>query len=306
MSAEPAELAVVFRGPKVLCREFSLVLEARGIEHEVQATGIPEPGGPWIVTVPSALAHRAYDELTRYSAERSMPRSIPLVTAPFPGAASGALGYALILLLTAYCAGIGLFGVDWLSAGALDAGAGREWWRALTALTLHLDQEHLLGNLLFGVIAGVAAGRLLGPGVAWASILGAAAGGELCGGAHCAGRASRRRRFHCRVRRLGAARGLGVAAATDAAAAALVSLVAAGRGSLFADLVGRGRCTRGCARARARISGRGRRGLAACACRCAPQPGQGAADRHGHRGRLADMCGVDLRPALGARLRIGT
>lgn len=175
MNAEPAELAVVFRGPKALCREFSLVLEARGIEHEVQATAISDPGGSWIVTVPSALAHRAYDELTRYSAERSMPRSIPEATPPFPGAARGALGYALILLLTAYCAGIGLFGVDWLSAGALDAGAGREWWRALTALTLHLDQEHLLGNLLFGAIAGVAAGRLLGPGVAWASILGAAA-----------------------------------------------------------------------------------------------------------------------------------
>src|ERR1700736_6045323 len=85
------------------------------------------------------------------------------------------MGYALILLLAAYCTGIGLFGADWLSLGALDAAAGREWWRAVTALTLHLDQEHLLGNLLFGMVAGVAAGRLLGPGVAWASILGAGA-----------------------------------------------------------------------------------------------------------------------------------
>src|SRR5271170_6959760 len=96
-------------------------------------------------------------------------------TEPFAGAVSGALGYGLILLLTAYCTGAGLFGADWLSRGALDAGAAREWWRALTALTLHLDQEHLLGNLLFGVFAGIAAGRLLGPGLAWASILGAAA-----------------------------------------------------------------------------------------------------------------------------------
>jgi rhomboid protease GluP len=42
-------------------------------------------------------------------------------------------------------------------------------------LTLHLDQEHLLGNVLFGVVAGIAASRLLGPGVAWASIVAAAA-----------------------------------------------------------------------------------------------------------------------------------
>ena len=82
-------------------------------------------------------------------------------------------------MVTAYCAGIGLFSADWLSLGALDAGAGREWWRALTALTLHLDQEHLIGNLLFGLVAGFAAGRLLGPGVAWASILGAGALAEL-------------------------------------------------------------------------------------------------------------------------------
>jgi rhomboid protease GluP len=162
--------AVVFRGSKALCNEFSLVLEAKAIEHEVL-----ERQGHWILTVAPSLLHRAYDELSRYAAERSLPRPSPRLMEPFAGALSGAIGYVLILLLTAYCAGIGLFEVDWLSSGALDAGAAREWWRAVTALTLHLDQEHLLGNLLFGVVAGIAAGRLLGPGVAWASILGAGA-----------------------------------------------------------------------------------------------------------------------------------
>jgi membrane associated rhomboid family serine protease len=162
--------AVVFRGSKLLCQEFSLVLEARGIEHEVR-----ESADSWVLSVPPPLVHRAYDEISRYSAERNVPRSIPNRVEPFSGAAIGAIGYTLILLLTAYCAGIGLFGADWLSLGALDAAAGREWWRGLTALTLHVDQEHLMGNLLFGVVAGIAAGRLLGPGVAWASILGAGA-----------------------------------------------------------------------------------------------------------------------------------
>jgi rhomboid protease GluP len=162
--------AVVFRGSKLLCQEFSLVLEARRIEHEVS-----ESGDSWVLTVAPSWAHRAYEEIDRYSAERSAPRSVPAPFVPFAGAGIGALGYVLILLLTAYCAGAGLFGADWLSRGALDSGAAREWWRALTALTLHLDQEHLLGNLLFGTVAGMAAGRLLGPGVAWASILGAAA-----------------------------------------------------------------------------------------------------------------------------------
>src|SRR5882724_7542447 len=162
--------AVVFRGSKPLCREYSLVLEARGVEHEVQ-----ESGDHWILTVPPSLIQRAYDEIGRYSAERNVPRATPTLIEPFSGAAIGAVAYAFILLATAYCAGLGLFGADWLSLGALEVGAGREWWRALTALTLHLDQEHLLGNLLFGMVAGIAAGRLLGPGVAWASILGAGA-----------------------------------------------------------------------------------------------------------------------------------
>jgi rhomboid protease GluP len=170
-SVEPAlPPAVVFRGSKLLCHEFSLVLEARAIEHNVQ-----ESEGSWVLTVTPALVHRAYEEISRYSAERSTPRTTPNPIKPFGGAVTGAMVYVLILLLTAYCAGIGLFGADWLSSGALDAGAAREWWRAFTALTLHLDQEHLLGNLLFGVFAGIAAGRLLGPGVAWASILGAGA-----------------------------------------------------------------------------------------------------------------------------------
>jgi rhomboid protease GluP len=162
--------ALVFRGSKLLCHEYSLVLEARGIEHETE-----EEEGSWILSVPVGIQHRAYEELSRYSVERSVKRSIPEAVQTHSGAAIGVFLYVLILLLIAYCTGNTTFGADWLSLGSLDAGARGEWWRAVTALTLHLDQEHLLGNVLFGAVAGMAASRLLGPGVAWASILGAAA-----------------------------------------------------------------------------------------------------------------------------------
>jgi rhomboid protease GluP len=169
-SPDPAVAsAVVFRGSKLLCREYSLVLEARGIEHETQ-----EDAGSCILSVPVGMRHRAYDELNRYAIERGVRRSVPEVVQQHSGAAIGVFLYVSILLLTAYCAGNATFGADWLSLGSLDAGARSEWWRAVTALTLHLDQEHLLGNVLFGAVAGAAASRLLGPGVAWASILGAA------------------------------------------------------------------------------------------------------------------------------------
>jgi membrane associated rhomboid family serine protease len=164
-----AASAVIFRGSKLLCGEYSLVLEARGIEHETQ-----EDAGSCTLSVPVEMRHRAYEELNRYATERGVRRSVPEVVQPHSGASIGVVLYVVILLLTAYCAGNATFGADWLSLGSLDAGARGEWWRAVTALTLHLDQEHLLGNVLFGAVAGIAASRLLGPGVAWASILGAA------------------------------------------------------------------------------------------------------------------------------------
>lgn len=163
------EAAVVFRGSKFLCHEYGLVLESRGIEYEAA-----QAENSWVLSVPLEMRHRAYEELSRYSLERGVKRSVPEALEPHPGAALGVIAYIAILLLTAYCAGNGAFGADWLSLGSLDAGARGEWWRAVTALTLHLDQEHLLGNALFGAIAGAAASRLLGPGVAWAGILGAA------------------------------------------------------------------------------------------------------------------------------------
>ena len=159
--------AVVFQGSKALCREYSLVLEARAIEHEVL-----ESDRIWAVTVSPSLQPRALDELTRYSHERSPPRAESRFMVPFKGAGVGAVAYVLVLLVTAFCAGLGLFGSDWYAVGVIDAGPARsEWWRAITALTLHVDPSHLIGNVLAGVLVGVAASRLLGPGVAWFAAL---------------------------------------------------------------------------------------------------------------------------------------
>jgi membrane associated rhomboid family serine protease len=42
-----------------------------------------------------------------------------------------------------------------------------EWWRAWTALTLHVDAAHLIANLGAGAWFAYLAGRQLGPGNAW-------------------------------------------------------------------------------------------------------------------------------------------
>jgi rhomboid protease GluP len=161
MGAEVSR-AVVFQGPKALAREYSLVLEARAIEHELL-----ENEGVWLLTVTPSNQANALDELTRYSSEPIPPRPASRFIVPFKGAGVGAAAYASILLLTAYFAGLGLFGKDWYALGDTDAGARSEWWRAITALTLHVDPAHLFSNLFFGVLIGIAASRLLGPGVTW-------------------------------------------------------------------------------------------------------------------------------------------
>ena len=72
------------------------------------------------------------------------------------------------------------FALDWLQAGQAHALLIREgeWWRTITALTLHADGSHLLNNLVFGALFGILLGHELGMGMAWLSILLAGAVGN--------------------------------------------------------------------------------------------------------------------------------
>ncbi len=156
------------RGSRASCSEAGLVLEAKGLWYEIL-----ESDGECELWVPSHQAEAAREELDRYALERRTARRARPTFVPFTGAEIGSAVYAGLLVLIAYLAGIQAFGADWLMQGSLDAqrGSAGQWWRAVTALTLHLDQAHLLGNLLFGVGIGGLAGRAFGPGIAWAGIL---------------------------------------------------------------------------------------------------------------------------------------
>jgi membrane associated rhomboid family serine protease len=85
----------------------------------------------------------------------------------------GALAFAFVLACTFALQSRYAFDVDWLGEGGLVAGRVRsgEWWRALTALTLHADAAHVAGNIVFGVFFGYLAGQYVGSGVAWLAIV---------------------------------------------------------------------------------------------------------------------------------------
>lgn len=70
------------------------------------------------------------------------------------------------------------------SEAAIHAG---EWWRAITALTLHADWAHLAGNLLGGCLFVSLLCRFTGIGVGWVAVLLAGAIGNLLNAAAYAG-----------------------------------------------------------------------------------------------------------------------
>jgi membrane associated rhomboid family serine protease len=154
------------------CEERALVLHAVGIASELASDG-----KEWLLLVESDLEEAATTHLERYRAENPERPPPSPAAPPYAYAWIGSVAYSLVLLTIGWLAGHHALGVDWWDAGALAAAELRdgEWWRALTALTLHVDIAHLVGNIGFGAVFGFLAAQLLGVGVAWGTVLLAAA-----------------------------------------------------------------------------------------------------------------------------------
>jgi rhomboid protease GluP len=162
---EVVPLTTVFRSPRRRdCDERALVLTAVGLEAQV-ALG----QGEFLLLVAAADAGAALRELLQYDAENRAPPPAPPAPRLYPYAWVGCIAYALVLLGIAWLVSSGRIRFDAFDRGELYAArvqAG-EWWRALTALTLHLDGPHLAANLLAGVWFGYLAARQMGGGTAW-------------------------------------------------------------------------------------------------------------------------------------------
>ena len=149
-------------------REFALVLRAQDIPHRVQAL----PRG-FCLLVQRAHLGRAEEELELYGKENvNWP---PREAAPQPGAlwARTTIVYlGLLVLLFAFQHG-SAFGFTWGQSGRVDAALMRsgEWWRAICALTLHIDLVHLLSNMTYGALFGGLVAYALGGGVGWFAVL---------------------------------------------------------------------------------------------------------------------------------------
>jgi membrane associated rhomboid family serine protease len=159
------ELTTVFRSPRRReCDERLLVLTAMGMEGEVT-----HGDGEFLVQVAPSDAGAATLHLLQYEAENRPAPAPPPAPRVYRFAWVGCLGYVAVLLGVAWALSSGAVRLDAFELGELDAArvqAG-QWWRAWTALTLHLDGPHLAANLAAGVWFGYLAGRQLGSGTAW-------------------------------------------------------------------------------------------------------------------------------------------
>ena len=163
------DLRVVFESHnRRACADRALVLESVQIPYE-----IVEDGAVCVIVVPAGKSSRAVEEIMRYEEENPPPGPRHVVTLEHHNAVPGLVGYVVVVCGVAWLAGTSSFGRDWLGAGRIDGVLLRagEWWRTITALTLHADFRHLAGNVVFGCFFGLFAGRLLGSGVAWLAIL---------------------------------------------------------------------------------------------------------------------------------------
>ena len=157
------------------CADRALVLASVQIPYELVDDGLS-----CALVVPAEHSPRAVDELRLYDEENPPPQPVTRRRIVYQDALPGVVAYVLVVCGVAWMAGYSFFDSNWFAAGRVDGTLIREgeWWRTVTALTLHSGVRHLLGNLVFGVFFGIFAGRLLGSGVAWLSIVVAAALGN--------------------------------------------------------------------------------------------------------------------------------
>jgi membrane associated rhomboid family serine protease len=150
---------------------WALVLSAAGISHRVI---FARPH--WRLLVAPEDENAAHEELAAFEAENHdwPPESamgddsLFLVARPVVVPVLGSLlaFYAL--------SGPWQHGSDWFVRGAATTTAilkQHQWWRVITALTLHADALHLLGNVAIGGVLAHFLCRLTGSGFGWLLIL---------------------------------------------------------------------------------------------------------------------------------------
>lgn len=173
--SDDAPQAVRHAAARRRVEDWALVLTATGIDARIDWS----PSHGYLLIVAAADAERARAALDAYDAEnRARPAAPP---PPAYGPTVAATGITVLLCLLFVVTGPRIDGHPWFDAGAADAARLRagEWWRAVTALTLHADFPHVFSNAIALLVFGTALCMLVGPGSGGWLLLLAGTGGNL-------------------------------------------------------------------------------------------------------------------------------
>jgi membrane associated rhomboid family serine protease len=157
--------------------DLSLVLDQEGIAHELRGVGEEQ----WALAIDDDDAVRAEAVLAAFELENPLRPRAPEKPLPMAGAVACGLVFFLAVLAIHVWTGPQSASSEWFERGSADAAAilRGEWWRTVTALTLHGDAGHAVGNAVLGGLLLALLARAVGPGVASALVLLSGVAGTL-------------------------------------------------------------------------------------------------------------------------------
>lgn len=152
-------------------QENALVALAMGEAIRVDHSEIP---GEFELRVEPAAAPRVSEELREYAAEAEVKALPPMVSSNWAKHPAGALHYlvwAALLLVVFRSQTLDPTLADRGASSSIGLIARGEWWRPFTAIFLHGDGGHIIGNLASGAVFGALVSKSIGPWKGWAMIL---------------------------------------------------------------------------------------------------------------------------------------
>src|SRR5678815_1618065 len=157
--------------------DLSLVLDQEGIAHQLRGVGYEH----WALHIEDQDAGRAEMAVAAFERENPLEVRRPEPVGSTTGAVVCGLVFFLALLTMYVWTGPDSAGSPWFARGSADAAAilRGEWWRAVTALTLHGDSGHAAGNAVLGGLLLALLARSVGPGMASALVLLSGVAGTL-------------------------------------------------------------------------------------------------------------------------------
>ena len=147
-------------------RERGLVVAARELPHWIE-----REGREWVLRGEEGAGAEVARELEAFEAEE---RERPVVQGVFPAEKIPTLSlYVAGWVLSMFFVAQNYLGAAWEERGVAESGAilRGEWWRTITALTLHADAAHIGANLATGLLFAAFALPRFGTGVTWLAIV---------------------------------------------------------------------------------------------------------------------------------------